>query len=102
LDTFTLSLNNFLSTVLQNIPLPTLLSFDDEQVKLRAMADEIETLRSKAWESYAPNENHISSSRQIANSHVGDDALVDSLEVDTLLSLESPQPPSDDIQADNL
>ena len=50
LDTFTLSLNNFLSTVLQNIPLPTLLSFDDEQVKLRAMADEIAKLRSRAWD----------------------------------------------------
>ena len=46
LDTFMLSLNNFLRTVLENIPLPTLLSFDDEQLKLRAMADEIETLRS--------------------------------------------------------
>lgn len=57
LDTFTLSLNNFLSTVLQNIPLPTLLSFDDEQLKLRAMADEIETLRSKAWESYASTDD---------------------------------------------
>lgn len=33
-DTFTLSLNNFLSTVFQNTPLPTLLSFDDEQVNI--------------------------------------------------------------------
>eukprot|EP00035_Acanthoeca_spectabilis_P025229 m.457456 g.457456 ORF g.457456 m.457456 type:complete len:658 (-) comp21265_c0_seq1:119-2092(-) len=50
LDTFTLSLHNFLSTMFHNLPLPTLLSFDEEQIKLRAMVDEIESLRAAAWQ----------------------------------------------------
>jgi len=50
LDTFTLSLHNFLSTMFHNLPLPTLLSFDEEQIKLRAMVDEIEGLRAAAWQ----------------------------------------------------
>ena len=88
--------------MLQNIPLPTLLSFDDEQVKLRAMADEIETLRSKAWESYTPTENQIIASHQIGNHVVDEPEPVHGLEEDDLLSVERrPQPPSD-LQADEL
>eukprot|EP00038_Savillea_parva_P000007 m.93431 g.93431 ORF g.93431 m.93431 type:complete len:663 (+) comp10001_c0_seq2:61-2049(+) len=49
-DTFTLSLHNFLSTMFHNLPLPTLLSFDEEQIKLRAMVEEIESLRAAAWQ----------------------------------------------------
>lgn len=50
LDTFTLSLHNFLSTMFHNLPLPTLLSFDEEQIKFRAMGEEIESLRTAAWQ----------------------------------------------------
>ncbi|XP_064631219.1 WD repeat-containing protein 91-like [Lineus longissimus] len=44
-DTFFLSLHNFLSVIFQSMPLPGLLMFDEEKLKLRRLQDEIEYLR---------------------------------------------------------
>ncbi|KAI9230992.1 MAG: hypothetical protein BYD32DRAFT_376656, partial [Podila humilis] len=46
LDTFTVSLNNFLSTVFQNMPLPSLLCFNIDRLHRKALQCEIETLQS--------------------------------------------------------
>ncbi|KAF9559401.1 WD repeat-containing protein 91 [Mortierella alpina] len=46
LDTFTVSLNNFLSTVFQNIPLPSLLCFNVDRLHRKALQSEIEALQS--------------------------------------------------------
>lgn len=100
LDTFTLSLNNFLSTVLQNIPLPTLLSFDDEQVKLRAMADEIETLRSKAWESYASADGGEMPGRNIVPSRAENGINHDADESSSRMSLENANEAPDALEYD--
>lgn len=52
LETFTLSLHNFLNTVFHNLPLPTLLSFDDDQIRLRMMGEEVESLRASVWQDH--------------------------------------------------
>ncbi|KAG0214526.1 WD repeat-containing protein 91 [Mortierella sp. NVP41] len=46
LDTFTISLHNFLSTVFQNMPLPSLLCFNIDRLHRKALQCEIETLQS--------------------------------------------------------
>ncbi|GAB6027090.1 WD repeat-containing protein 91, variant 2 [Chamberlinius hualienensis] len=46
-DTIIVSLHNFLSVVFQNMPLPTLLSYEDEQQKISLLQDEIESLKAK-------------------------------------------------------
>ncbi|KAI8605956.1 hypothetical protein EDD21DRAFT_362303 [Dissophora ornata] len=46
LDTFTVSLHNFLSTVFQNMPLPSLLCFNIDRLHRKALQCEIETLQS--------------------------------------------------------
>ncbi|KAG0021553.1 WD repeat-containing protein 91 [Podila clonocystis] len=46
LETFTVSLNNFLSTVFQNMPLPSLLCFNIDRLHRKALQCEIETLQS--------------------------------------------------------
>ncbi|CAO3574948.1 unnamed protein product [Mortierella alpina] len=46
LETFTVSLNNFLSTVFQNIPLPSLLCFNVDRLHRKALQSEIEALQS--------------------------------------------------------
>ncbi|KAG0309800.1 WD repeat-containing protein 91 [Dissophora globulifera] len=46
LDTFTLSLHNFLSTVFQNMPLPSLLCFNIDRLHRKALQCEVETLQS--------------------------------------------------------
>ncbi|KAG0245327.1 WD repeat-containing protein 91 [Mortierella sp. GBA43] len=46
LDTFTVSLNNFLSTVFQNMPLPSLLCFNIDRLHRKALQCEVETLQS--------------------------------------------------------
>ncbi|KAG0215672.1 WD repeat-containing protein 91 [Mortierella sp. GBA30] len=46
LDTFTVSLHNFLSTVFQNIPLPSLLCFNVDRLHRKALQAEVETLQS--------------------------------------------------------
>eukprot|EP01137_Pigoraptor_chileana_P017651 Opistho-2@76038 len=48
LETFTLSLSNFLSTVFQGLPPPTLLSFNADRMRRRALEEEIDMLRSAA------------------------------------------------------
>eukprot|EP00041_Stephanoeca_diplocostata_P010167 m.161627 g.161627 ORF g.161627 m.161627 type:complete len:680 (-) comp18051_c0_seq1:209-2248(-) len=52
LETFTLSLHNFLNTVFHNLPLPTLLSFHDDQIRLRMMTEEVESLRASVWQDH--------------------------------------------------
>ncbi|GJJ69581.1 hypothetical protein EMPS_01928 [Entomortierella parvispora] len=46
LDTFTVSLHNFLSTVFQNMPLPSLLCFNIDRLHRKALQCEVETLQS--------------------------------------------------------
>ncbi|CAG8485301.1 2863_t:CDS:10 [Paraglomus brasilianum] len=46
LETFTVSLRNFLNTIFQNMPLPALLCFNIDRLQIRAMQTEIETLQS--------------------------------------------------------
>ncbi|CAG8497631.1 8988_t:CDS:2 [Paraglomus occultum] len=46
LETFTVSLHNFLNTIFQNMPLPALLCFNIDRLQIRAMQTEIETLQS--------------------------------------------------------
>ncbi|KJE96129.1 WD repeat-containing protein 91 [Capsaspora owczarzaki ATCC 30864] len=46
LETFTLSLHNFLSTIFQSMPMPTLLTFSAERIRRKALEKEVETLRS--------------------------------------------------------
>ncbi|KAF9945474.1 WD repeat-containing protein 91 [Mortierella alpina] len=45
LDTFTVSLHNFLSTVFQNIPLPSLLCFNVDRLHRKALQSEVEALQ---------------------------------------------------------
>ncbi|KAF9359333.1 WD repeat-containing protein 91 [Mortierella sp. NVP85] len=45
LDTFTVSLHNFLSTVFQNMPLPSLLCFNIDRLHRKALQCEVETLQ---------------------------------------------------------
>ncbi|KAF9998528.1 WD repeat-containing protein 91 [Entomortierella chlamydospora] len=45
LDTFTVSLHNFLSTVFQNMPLPSLLCFNIDRLHRKALQSEVETLQ---------------------------------------------------------
>ncbi|KAG9293772.1 hypothetical protein G9A89_019109 [Geosiphon pyriformis] len=46
LETFTVSLHNFLNTIFQNMPLPSLLCFNIDRLHRRALQNEIEELQS--------------------------------------------------------
>eukprot|EP01136_Pigoraptor_vietnamica_P009508 Opistho-1_new@46114 len=48
LETFTLSLTNFLNTVFQGLPAPVLLSFNADRLRRRALEEEIDQLRMAA------------------------------------------------------
>nr|CAG8597651.1 7_t:CDS:2 [Entrophospora candida] len=45
LDTFTISLNNFLNTIFQHMPLPSLLCFNLDRSNRKALQNEIDTLK---------------------------------------------------------
>ncbi|XP_076363628.1 WD repeat-containing protein 91 isoform X1 [Tachypleus tridentatus] len=84
-DTMLVSLHNFLSVIFQSMALPTLLSYEDEVVKLTALQEENEILR-----------------QQLSSGQVGEDksdAVKTGAEESIIHDIPPPQEPMDDFYA---